>query len=272
MMIASRIALLFFALSGATNASNAIVIDHNDEVVLESFDDAHHVWTVLNDPIMGGESESEVTLKDDYANFDGKVVDNSFLSGPGFISMSSVHGSYPDVSACTALKLVLMATEKYKGFRVSFGMVQSFAFGYKADFDAPYNTFGEVVVPFKEFSAAWDDNSGNQVVTCQQEPKYCPDKATLQDMATISLWGEGVAGNVHLKVKSISAVGCDGKMDAQELVGNFQVEPKAKPSRHGGRLIVVVAIVVAALYVVASKRRRSDAYDPVDGINMNLIV
>eukprot|EP00957_Ditylum_brightwellii_P099224 7557470-Ditylum_brightwellii.AAC.2 len=39
-------------------------------------------------------------------------------------------------------------------------------------------------------------------------PQYCPDEATLKDMHTIAIWGEGVAGCVHLRIKSISAIGC----------------------------------------------------------------
>merc|ERR1711907_851847 len=34
------------------------------------------------------------------------------------------------------------------------------------------------------------------------------DQKTLEDVGTISIWGEGVAGKVHLEVASISATGC----------------------------------------------------------------
>ena len=58
----------------------------------------------------------------------------------------------------------------------------------------------------------------------QEDKKYCPDEKTLQDMRTMAVWAEGVAGKVHLQIKSVSATGCS----EVEWVG-------AKESRRGLR-------------------------------------
>ncbi len=190
-------------------------------ITLESFVNPSQKWSVLNDPVMGGESYATVSIEDGLGIFDGKVVDVPFLQAPGFITMRSEEEdiSYPDVSSCDTLRLVLHNSEDtYKGYRVSFGNVSvpgnRFARGYKADFTVPSNGGGAVDIPFHDFTARWDDATGDAIVSCAENQEYCPDVGTLQNMETISLWGEGVAGKVHLEVESIAAIGClDDGMD-----------------------------------------------------------
>merc|ERR1711862_588662 len=87
--------------------------------------------------------------------------------------------------------------------------------GHKADFDAPpVGEFGDVVIPFNMFSVEWDEATGDQIVTCAEDPSVCPDVDTLRNMETIAIWGEGVGGEINLHVKSISAVGCSGPSDS----------------------------------------------------------
>merc|ERR1711862_757512 len=88
--------------------------------------------------------------------------------------------------------------EVYKGYRISFGNTHPaegkfFAFGYKSDmkgFPAD-GSFGDVIVPFDEFSDYWDDATGDAIVTCHENKKYCPNLKTLMNMKTISIWAEG---------------------------------------------------------------------------------
>jgi len=189
-----------------------------DEIVIETMSDPQFNWMTQNDPVMGGESYSSVEMieKDGVAIFSGEVKDVPFLGVPGFIQMESRggKGTYPDVSCCDALKLNLMGMEDYEGYRVAFGNKRSesgfFAMGHKADFDAPVGEYGDVVIPFNMFSVEWDEATGDQIITCAEDPKVCPDVETLQNMKTISIWGEGVGGEIELHVKSISAVGCGG--------------------------------------------------------------
>merc|ERR1711933_290280 len=108
----------------------------------------------------------------------------------------------------------VMGMEEYEGYRVSFGTKKAkngfFAMGFKADFDAPIDAYGNVVIPFNMFSVEWDEATGDQIVTCAEDPTVCPDMETLRNMETMAIWGEGVGGEVNLYVRSISAVGCSG--------------------------------------------------------------
>jgi len=184
-----------------------------DEIIIESFSSPSLSWMTMNDPVMGGESYSDMKMEDDTAIFSGEVKDVPFLGVPGFIQMEARGGAYPDVSCCEYLKLDVMGMEEYEGYRVSFGTRRAksgvFATGFKADFDAPTGEFGHVIIPFNMFSVEWDEATGDQIITCEEDPTVCPDEETLRNMQTIALWGEGVGGMVNLHVKSISAVGCD---------------------------------------------------------------
>merc|ERR1712194_688898 len=136
-----------------------------------------------------------------------------FLGVPGFIkTQSSGMKPYPDVSCCESLKLTVMGMEDYAGYRVSFGTKRAktgfFASGFKGNFDAPIGEYGEVIIPFDEFSVEWDEATGDQKITCGEDPTVCPDLETLENMETIALWGEGVGGTLNLHVKAISAVRC----------------------------------------------------------------
>ena len=134
--------------------------------------------------------------------------------------MEARGGEYPDASCCSALKLNVMGMEDYTGYRVSFGTRRAktgfFAQGYKADFDAPVNEFGDVIIPFDMFSVEWDEATGDQIITCAEDPTVCPDMETLKNMETMAIWGEGVGGELNLYVKSISVVGCSDDSPAME--------------------------------------------------------
>merc|ERR1712032_1709360 len=120
---------------------------------------------------------------------------------------------FPDISSCDALVLKAKSTTpSYAGFRLSFREAHApgngrFAYGYKSNFKATSN-MSDIVLPFHGFSDDWNDATGAQKKTCAENKMGCPDKRTLEDLLTISIWGEGVAGKVHLEVASISATGC----------------------------------------------------------------
>jgi len=202
-------------------------LSSEDAIVLEDFANPTNTWTAMNDPVMGGQSTSSVKIEDGVAKFNGEVKIVPFLKAPGFVTMvtggyRSKASTFPDVSGCDGLKVVLRSTKKdeevddYTGYRISFGNHREpdgrYAMGYKAPAFTNVPTgddFGEIVFPFNTFSAKWNDGTGDITVPCSdQNPQYCPDTATLQNMETLSFWGEGVAGEVTLEIKSISAVGC----------------------------------------------------------------
>jgi len=191
----------------------------SEEIIIENFAKPRFSWSTLNDPVMGGQSDAQISLQDGVVYFYGHVKIVSFLQVPGFITLVNSRGDYPDVSSCDALKLVLKSQEAYSGYYVSFGSAHvegnGHAFGFKAHFDAPVQDgFISVVLPFSTFSNNWNDGSGAVEVSCEEESKYCPDRKTLQNFETMSVWGEGVEGTINLMIKEISAVGCgdDGQL------------------------------------------------------------
>ncbi|KAL7563911.1 hypothetical protein ACA910_008043 [Epithemia clementina (nom. ined.)] len=200
-----------------------------DEIVLENFAHPVNSWATLNDPVMGGRSKSSLTIENGIAHFEGQCNIVPSLQAPGFITM--VTGGYqqakakcPNVSMCSGLKLVLRSTTAadYTGYYISFGTVHlpdgRYATGYKAPLvnvptggnEGPHGDFGSVVLPFSDFSAKWDDETGKIMAPCGrgENVKFCPNAKTLRDMQTLSIWGEGVEGSVDLEIQSIRAVGC----------------------------------------------------------------
>jgi hypothetical protein len=193
----------------------SVVLAQSNHVALENFASPIHKWSEKNDPVMGGKSTGTFTIENNVGVFDGQVNDVPALQAPGFITTQSVdHIAFPDASHCKALSLTVKSSVEYSGYRVSFGTAHPkggkfFAYGYKAHFDAPVGMFDTVVVPFTNFSDFWDDATGKQIHTCAENKDYCPDKATLEDMKTITIWGEGVKGKVHLEIRQIAATQCD---------------------------------------------------------------
>ena len=163
---------------------------------------------------MGGKSTGTFRVDQGVGVFEGEVVDVPFLHAPGFIQARTVSGNYADISSCHAFKLTLKANNGYKGYRFSFGDQHAqggklFAYGYKVTLeDVPVGDFGDVVLPFDSFTDFWDDATGDPIVTCHEDAKYCPTTKALRNLKRLAIWGEGVGGRVLLEIQSISAVGC----------------------------------------------------------------
>lgn len=189
----------------------------SSDVVLEDFKAPVHKWVEKDDPVMGGQSSGSTTLDNDLLIFNGTVAIVPSLSAPGFITSQTMDSEeWADVSKCKSLSLTLKSDTDYDGYRVSFGRAHAtvcghfFAYGYKAPaFKAPTDDFGEVVIPFTDFSDCWDDATGDIITTCTDNEKFCPDEKTLSNFQTMSFWGEGVQGDVHLEVKSIKGTDCE---------------------------------------------------------------
>lgn len=203
----------------AVFACDNITLASSSDVVLESFakGGATHKWVENNDPVMGGKSTGTTTVTQDALIFDGKVVDVPSLHAPGFITtQTDDKNAWADVSGCKSLSMTLKTNTNYTGYRVSFGRARAlvckkfFAYGYKSHFDAPpVGTVGTVTIPFTDFSDCWDDGTGKIITTCAKDPRFCPTDTVLKDLKTISIWGEGVGGDVHLEVYSISGTECN---------------------------------------------------------------
>ena len=181
-----------------------------------------HKWSALNDPVMGGQSHSTVSVSDGTLKFIGTCAIVPSLGAPGFITAQTGRGYGPgslgnetfvDVSSCKGLTIVAKDyTNGYKGYRVSFGNGHApggfHAYGFKANFQPTVGSFGAVSIPFSNFTDNWNGATGKPVHSCAEKPEYCPDQSTLTNMRTMSIWGEGVKGDVHLEVKSVAGYGC----------------------------------------------------------------
>mmetsp|Transcript_65884 Transcript_65884/g.157501 ORF Transcript_65884/g.157501 Transcript_65884/m.157501 type:complete len:226 (-) Transcript_65884:100-777(-) len=200
-------------------------------IPLVTFDGAAattHKWKQMNDPVMGGKSTGTFKVENGLGIFDGEVVDVPFLKAPGFIKadvadFKPLGRIFPDITGCKAIELELKADSDYTGYRFSFGTAHPpegkfFASGYKADMSPPVGKFGTVTLPLDHFTDLWDDATGKAIKTCQEDSKYCPDAKTLTDLRTVAVWAEGVAGKVHLELKSISAAECPDEVSQPEAL------------------------------------------------------
>jgi len=190
------------------------------DVSIESFSNPTHEWKANNDPVMGGKSTGNFTIQNGVGVFQGQVVDVPKLQAPGFITMRTIDNNrFPDVSSCNTLEFTARMKSKYKGYRISFGTKQPpnhkrYAYGFKSHFDVPVvDKFVTIKIPFTNFSDYWEPATGDLIKTCKDDPIYCPDQETLQNMVTMSIWAEGIAGNIHFEIKSISATGCTDPVD-----------------------------------------------------------
>jgi len=249
-----------------------------DDIVIEDFANPAREWSALNDPVMGGKSTSSVSLGDGMAKFEGTCAIVPFLRAPGFITMvtgdrrgSSDSAPFPDVSGCQGMALTLRSSVDYKGYYVSFGTDIApggrYAMGYKTplDLDASED-FVDIQLPFSDFSSKWDDATGKTKVTCQEDHRFCPSLDNLQDMKTISFWGEGVEGNVALDVKYIGAYGCaSGATFALASAPTDQANSGSVYSSSSA-LLVMALLVAGVVYVPRFFRRsqHSAKYEELD--------
>jgi len=199
-------------------------------ISLVTFDDAPsttHEFTQLNDPVMGGVSVGTWSVNEEgaYGIMNGTVKDVPFLSAPGFIKAASYYrtGKFNDASDAIDGDLILTvrsSTAGYTGFRISIaagtlspeyscasGGVNPLSGGcFKAKYSIEAgDEFSEVRIPFNMFSDHWSPATGEQTVTCAEDPKVCPTAEDLAGIKSIEIWAEGVKGDVHLEIRSIAA-------------------------------------------------------------------
>jgi len=195
---------------------------------------SNNVWVAVIDPVMGGVSTGDVIIQDDLVIIAGEVKIVPSLNAPGFVSAQTRAGDYPDLRSCDGIALNVKSDNDYSGFHVSIGMNYAgtfrYAHGYKTAFNAPpAGQFGEVLVPFTQFSDNWDPKTGDQIVTCEDDEKYCPDDKTLYNIERFEIMAEGVAGEFHLEIKSVTGTGCDDNIE----ITNTEPRPKNPPRGDG---------------------------------------
>merc|ERR1719167_94169 len=144
----------------------------------------------MNDPVMGGASIStfEVNEEEHFGIFNGTVKIVPSLDAPGFCSMRAF-GEFNDASSTIDGSIVPLTGGCYKAlFNVP-----------------PGDEFVDIVIPFSKFSDHWDPSTGNHISECSDDPKVCPTEKALAKITQIRIMSEGVAGDFHIEVESISA-------------------------------------------------------------------
>jgi len=203
------------------------VLEEPEEIKLVTFDGTESTtfqFIELDDPVMGGVSSGtfEVNEIEGYGIHNGTVRDVPSLSAPGVIAAFAL-GDFNDISKAISGHLVLRVrtpVPEYTGFRISFaagainpryscsggGQIPFSRGCYKARFQVPGGSeFSEVKVPFSSFSDLWSPATGDQTVTCSEDPRVCPTEKELASIQDIQIWAEGVNGEIHLEIESISA-------------------------------------------------------------------
>merc|ERR1711997_240512 len=159
------------------------------------------------------------------ATFDGEegtTFKFHALNDPGFLSMEAL-GKFNDASTTIAGGIVLRArasTPDYNGFRMvvaartlspshacRYGGTIPFSGGcYKAHFKMPPgNEFTDILIPFSSFSDHWDPTTGEHITECSNDHTVCPTARAMGLIEQISVMAEGVAGDIHIEIESISA-------------------------------------------------------------------
>jgi len=245
-MVLATLAISMFPIDAgetvnAEGEAEGDVLDCGDIIMLEDFSGPKHKWMEMNDPVMGGKSTGDFVVDETehVGAFHGSVEIVSFLNAPGFIKAETTKGeSWPDVSGCEGLQFTVRSeTPDYQGFRVSFGSKRPpdgfpYSYGFKSnlklnDIGNDDTAFRSYKIPFDDFTDKWDAGTGDAVVTCAENKEYCPDEASKKDLYSVAVWGEGVEGEVDLKIQSIAAYGCSNNdtSSGSSVSGDDSISP-----------------------------------------------
>merc|ERR1712100_601212 len=127
------------------------------------------------------------------------------LQAPGFCTMQSPRGSFPDISEANALEVVARQSSDYKGWRFTIGDGPR-----DPDSGAPFFVKGtykaNVAIPVSDFTYKWSDTTGEPTVKCVDDATVCPTAKYLRSPKQMEIIAEGIEGSFHLEVKSIRAV------------------------------------------------------------------
>lgn len=221
------------------SASAATVVDQGAIALVALSNQSSIKWSVMNDPVMGGQSHSALKMTSSYGSFSGTCAIVPFLKAPGFCKIATDTGffhphTFPDASKFIAGSLYIeirSTMSAYKGYKVAFsaknitrprpGMHHAGP-SFKADFSAlvpPSTMSGEdwstVKIPFSSFSVDWSeftgecdtkDPTGEQHFCCTTaHPEVCPKDYHLRQLTGFEIWAEGIEGQFAIDVRSISA-------------------------------------------------------------------
>eukprot|EP00931_Biecheleriopsis_adriatica_P116426 TRINITY_DN92065_c0_g1_i1.p1 TRINITY_DN92065_c0_g1~~TRINITY_DN92065_c0_g1_i1.p1 ORF type:complete len:217 (+),score=39.73 TRINITY_DN92065_c0_g1_i1:40-690(+) len=198
-----------------------------DDITIATFDGAVETsrhWLFKKDPVMGVSSWGNFSILHGVGLLDGEVGRMPVLGMPSFIKVETddLSKPYPDVSHCKAISLTLRSNITYAGYHFAFGNKRPNVllprYGYKARFEPTLSIFDKVIIPFMNFTSAWDDESGDPVHSCLENERYCPTTDALKNLKTLGIWAQGATGRIKLEIKSIQAVQCGAGVSNSALM------------------------------------------------------
>ena len=222
-------------------------------------------WSFTADPVMGGRSDGSYRVDATGLTMEGTVRTVPSLNGPGFIKVQTKGWrEFPDASACTHVGIVAKSLGRgYSGWRFGFGDSKApgssrHARGHKTTFADPGADFTNVSMPFTSFSNYWNAATGDNIVECADDAQYCPKEEHLKNLGTISVWAEGVNGEVSLTIKEFFLDGCGGKARREEGETNvlgYTKSPRSDGHRHGSGVPILMSASMAVVSLVAQNLR-----------------
>ena len=183
---------LLLIVAGCAAAAVSAAPRKEGTMTIFDFSTDGEAWPSIDDAVMGGVSESRMTVADGIATFRGTV---SFDNNGGFASVRS-RPQLRDLSACEGLRLKVRGDGRRYGFRLrtsaSFDGVS-----YQAELAPPSGEWVEVDLAFSQFAPVY---RGRRLV---DHPPLDPAQVT-----TFGLIIARQEGEFLLDLERIDAYGC----------------------------------------------------------------
>jgi len=207
--------------------------DYVDLVTFDGSDGSTFGWKLVNDPVMGGVSNSTWTVdkEDSMAHWVGDCNIVPSLKAPGFCNAETSNGllsNFNDARGFTHISFLIRSRQDYKGMKVSFA---ANTFNpqfkcFKSDFNVTSNGGWQIVhIPMKSFSNEWSASTGEPTKTCAQHPEVCPKDSDLAKIQQIGFWMEGVEGHFDVDIKWVRATNGPSKLK-NKMTNTCQGKPQ----------------------------------------------
>lgn len=206
-------------------AAAAALAAEAKEIVTFDGDKANFQWITVNDPVMGGQSSSSVSVAASQAVWTGEVKIVPFLQAPGFCNLQTRHAQIPDITGSEGLSVRVKApkTSGISKFSVQLetedGVTSSGRqISYSADFDLTAD--GE----YHDHEVKWDDFKGTWRGQSAHGPALKTQLAKINQLG-LSTYAAHTAAKFELDIQSISSIDSE---EAGDINDELSPEPEAQ--------------------------------------------